>query len=195
MSSYKDEIKAIAEKLATACVTCEMWTPAYHVFKMVFGSITIELLDDGLGLGCAASGVGFKCSEGTKGRLNEATQKGLVTHELGHTFDHNIDGWGYGRTQLSVATILDADGNHVTGKNTQNTFKRTTAGYACDDFPCMQHPIDLDGLGPTPGEDFADMFMNWVHNSFATNSAGQARQHWMTTNMGGWLDKSIRTYL
>jgi len=187
----KDEIKAIANKLVSACNSCASLVPAFEVFNKVFGRTTIELLNDGKGLGCAASAVGFSCSEGTRGKLSAPTQKGLVTHELGHTFDHNIDGWGYGRTRLDRASIIDAFGNHVTGRNAQNTFERTSAGYQCSDFPCMQHPIDLDDLGPTAGEDFADMFMSWVQNSFSNDSAGRARNHWMTTNMGEWLETSM----
>jgi hypothetical protein len=53
------------------------------------------------------------------------------------------------------------------------------------------HPADEDG-GQSPIEEFADMFMNWVYDSFAHDIAGQARFDFMTTNMVDWISSAIR---
>ena len=66
----------------------------------------------------------------------------------------------------------------------------------CDTPPWQYHPMTVNANGEidgdNPWEDFADMFMNYVFNSFANNSAGDARNSWMQDNMGHWLDLANR---
>jgi RHS repeat-associated protein len=189
--TIRQEVSAIALKLATWCTSdaCQGKIAA-DVFRGVFGSMTIELADDDEELGCWA-GAGFTCHELTGGDLADEMQEGLVAHELGHVFDHSINGWGYGRAQLGSATIT-AGGVHVAGYDPgTGGFLRTTLGYRCIDFPCMQHPITLDDQGPTAGEDFADMFMNYTLGGFAEDAAGRARNYWMMTNMATWVNMAF----
>ncbi len=47
-------------------------------------------------------------------------------------------------------------------------------------------------MGNSSGEDFADMFMNWVENSFDTNAASQARYSWMKAHMALFVDKRLQ---
>jgi len=193
ISVIQQEVAVIAAALAGICGETCFGMPDHQVFSQVFGSMTFTLLDNGAtGTGCAAGG-GFECDEGARGRLAEDTQRGLVTHELGHNFDHSIDAWGYGRTMLSQTTIVDANGNYVEGiPFGGGAWARTDAGYRSDWFPDQQHPRRLDNLGQTAGEGFADMFMNWVQNSFANDPAGQARHNWMTVHMAEWVPKAMQ---
>ena len=192
----QQEVAAIASKLTSVCGETCYGMPDHQVFNQVFGSMTFTLSNSGTDIGCAAGG-GFECDKGTGGRLAEDKQRGLITHEIGHNFDHSINGWGYGRKSLAAATITDATGNHVTGYNPAlGTFERTDLGYQSDSFPDQQHPRNLDNLGLTSGEDFADMFMNWVQNSFdysrEANGAGTARYNWMTVHMAEGVPQAMQ---
>jgi RHS repeat-associated protein len=193
VKKIRREVKAIADKLAASC-TLEgcVGMHSFEVFHEIFGPMELAINDDNdMGIGCVA-GAGFSCSEGTAGRLSENSQSGLVTHELGHVFDHSISGWGYARSVLGQSTITDANGNYVEGRPLDGGgWVRTNAGYRSDWFPDQQHPLRLDDAGRERGEDFADMFMNWTHNSFANNPAGQARYAWMNRQMALFVDKAI----
>jgi hypothetical protein len=65
--------------LPVVCPGC-INTPAFLIFKQVFGSTKLELNSTG-GLGCERTGTGFACGAGTKGRLSEFKQQGLIIHE------------------------------------------------------------------------------------------------------------------
>jgi hypothetical protein len=103
---------------------------------------------------------------------------------------------------LTNTPLKDWLGNHVTGRNGTRGFERTELGYqhvvdalgVPRAFPYQQHPLTLDDNGRNVGEDFADMFMNWVQNSFdyspEASGAGYVRYHWMTTNMSEWVSHS-----
>lgn len=57
----------------------------------------------------------------------------------------------------------------------------------------MQHPVRMaDSLASGAGEDFADMYMNWVLAGFAGDLAGLARNAWMDENIPGWLSHVTR---
>jgi len=43
-----------------------------------------------------------------------------------------------------------------------------------------------------PPEEFADLFLNWAHKTFAQNPAGTARYDWMENNMDSWVRVAIQ---
>lgn len=43
----------------------------------------------------------------------------------------------------------------------------------------------------TPGELWADLFMNWTYGSFVNNIKGNYLNNWMSSNMPNWLSKAF----
>ena len=129
----------------------------------------------------------------------------LLVHELGHALQHsrytNDTQGPY--ASLENAQIVDYSGSWVTGKHPEpgGVFERTSLGYLSEQQPDMFHGPRINGQGFTDwnsnedhrarNEDFADMFMNWVYNSFdyspSANGAGIRRYEWMDSNMLGWI--------
>ncbi len=186
------EAAAIAVTLQSFCGEYCYGMTSYQVFQAVFGNRTINLNQDGLGAGCEV----LNCSQGTGGWLGtSADAQGLIIHEFGHIFDHTITGqWGYGRNVLGSTTIYTESGIYVEGIPAGGgAWTRTDDGYRCDTHPCQQHP--LSDNGNSPGEDFADMFMNLVldysgiysNGGFAPDRFGQARYDWMHSYMTIWV--------
>ena len=132
---------------------------------------------------------------------SDADAPGLIIHEFGHIFDHNITGdFGYGRNVLGSTTIYDEFGRYVEGIPVGGgAWARTNDGYGGITFPYQQHPLNEPG-GANSWEDFADMFMNLVldysgiysDGGFAANPAGQARYDWMSSYMAIWVPWSIQ---
>jgi hypothetical protein len=105
--------------------------------------------------------------------------------------------------QLAKASnvIVDDDGEVVSGLD-NDTYLRTDMGYqTCPGGKGCQfeeHPtsIDTNAVPPAdpnnPYEDVADMFLNWVYDSFdysdPANGAGTARYEWWDSRMADWID-------
>jgi hypothetical protein len=62
--------------------------------------------------------------------------------------------------------------------------RMTDEAYGMRPRPYQQNEAGTDG------EEFADMFLNWVQGSFADNDAGRARMAWMNEHM--WGDTTLR---
>jgi hypothetical protein len=119
----------------------------------------------------------------------------LIVHELGHSFEKHIwtknGGKYYGTNNpiqlLADDGIYDVIGNLITGKgNRNNDMNAPDNGYYSDDIPDQYHArgkVD----GDDGNEDWADMFMNWVYDSFYPNPAGDALYNWINVNMAEWL--------
>jgi hypothetical protein len=121
-------------------------------------------------------------------RASAASIMRNVAHELGHVLDVRT---GLGGSGSMWTTIKDAEGKYVTGINNEGNWIRTDYGYRSDWYPDQMHPANEIG-GQSTIEEFADMFMNWVYDSFAQDAAGQARFDFMTTNMADWISSAIR---
>lgn len=93
-------------------------------------------------------------------------------------------------------------GNFVTGyDDITNTYKRNGGseyGYKGDDYYYSSggytyitgyqwHSENMEG-GNSNDEEWADIFQNWVFNSFANNNAGSAINDWVNTYMPKWLE-------
>lgn len=187
------EAAAIALTLLELCGGYCSGRTSYQIFNQVFGNRTINLSQDGSGAGCEV----LNCSQGTGGWLGtDHDAQGLVIHEFGHIFDHRISGqWGYGRNVLGGTTIHTEIGRYVEGiPDGGGAWERRNDGYRGDDYPYQQHPLSVDG-GDTAGEDFADMFMNFVldysgiynDGGFAPDQFGRARYAWMSSYMPTWV--------
>jgi RHS repeat-associated protein len=144
------------------------------------------------GFNCWGRTIGHELTIYSDAKVSSTAYNRFLTHEIGHIFDNRI-GPGYGSDELVKATFSYADGTFASGVNpATGIWLRTNAGYSCNDYPCQQHPVNTDG-GQDPLEDFADMFLNWVYNSFDYstdangNGAGQARYNWVTDHMSEWL--------
>ncbi len=122
----------------------------------------------------------------------------LVAHELGHSFErfmHAADGYVYAGTDNPVQLIgqdgiYDVTGTLVTGLGQRYGAYQDAPfnGYMCNSYvgECQYHSKDVPGWD-NPNEDWADMFMNWVFNSFSSKPAGNALYDWIESNMVDWL--------
>jgi hypothetical protein len=159
-------------------------------FSKVYGKTTITW-NDQAGDGCGAGANSFSCNRDTI-----LTAK-LVAHELGHVFSWEYGGNPY--TDLGNAALQDDEGKWITGKHTEpgGVFERTELGYKSGGPPDMYHgpddwedDWDSNENNVARNEDYADMFMNWVFDSFdysGASGAGQYRYDWMTTNVAEYV--------
>jgi hypothetical protein len=162
----------------------------WEAFKKAYGHVKFTKSSEAGNL-CLGGTGSVSCFSGT-----DLTSR-LLTHELGHAFSwaHGTD--PYGRLEDEDAQIVDDRGNWVTGKHTGGDFERTILGYKSGGEPDMYHgPEDwtdwnsnADNLARN--EDYADMFMNWVYDSFDYRAnaynAGTYRYEWMTTNVAEFV--------
>ena len=153
---------------------------AVDIFRRVYGPLSFILDTDGSGLWSCASTGNVTCTNAV-GRITG----GLIAHELGHEFrrrllSHGIDAY----VVLGGDTILDADGNYVSGVH-NGEWDRDFAGYRGGYAPYVYHGREFDDWNSV-NEDFADMFMNWVYGSFSDDPAGLARNTWMVDYMQAW---------
>lgn len=157
---------------------------AAHAFSSAMGEVTATFAGDGNGCN-AGGGNGFVCGTGTAGDPR------LFTHEFGHTFAQEHGNQPY--YALDGTQIVDQYGSWVFGTHPGGSYERTTLGYAGEQDPYMYHgPVywgdwnsNTDNIARN--EDYADMFMNWVYNSFDSSGgllgAGNQRYAWMTVNI------------
>jgi hypothetical protein len=89
--------------------------------------------------------------------------------------------------ELGASTILDANGNWVEGINSKGAWERRSEGYISAYAPDVYHGQEYSDWNSV-GEDFADMYMNWIFDTFSADLAGAARYTWMETHMASWLD-------
>jgi RHS repeat-associated protein len=156
-------------------------------FREVMGDVQIRS-DDNVGNYCEVGNSGITCHSGTTGKIGDYGFAGTIIHEYGHILDDRLG--GAGTNLMNDNGIYDKYGNWVSGIKADGTYERTGTGYRCPNSPCMMHSLDWLPDGPTPFEEFADMWMNYVQNSFASNinliqnSAGEARYQFMQQNLG-----------
>jgi hypothetical protein len=116
-----------------------------------------------------------------------------MIHEFGHRLNNSAN---QGLTTLlndPANAVYDEGGNFVTG-NQGNGYNRggnrnaPFNGYRSDMPACPYqcHPRWMDG-GNSANEEWADMFMNFIGDTFAGNSAGTALVNWTTTNLAGFI--------
>ncbi len=157
---------------------------AAQAFSSAMGEVTATFAGDGNGCN-AGGGNGFVCGTGA------ASDPRLFTHEFGHTFAQEYGNRPY--FALDDTQLIDQDGNWVFGTHPGGSYERTLLGYQGDAPPYMYHgrrnwtDWDSNVNNVARNEDYADMFMNWVYNSFDSSGgllgAGNQRYDWMTVNI------------
>ncbi len=215
INEIKIEVKQIASKLESAygSYCSNIYYSSYvncrelgssDLFHTVFGDLTIEYDPnhptrpcDSMTPGKIICGSLAEQIYGCGTFLGpEPLAQGLhqITHEFGHQFDRAIN--GLGRETLGSSAIRTPSGDYVSGVINGN-YRRTTAGYAHGgNMPGVSHIIDNNNTGCNGGsacEDFADMFMNWIWNSFDNHnrSFGDARYYWNDLRMGPWIALAV----
>jgi RHS repeat-associated protein len=169
-------------------------------FNSVFGG-TIFKRDTNLG-----SFGGQWNKDGTIHLNPKLMDKYVIVHEFGHVLQSLVYEIDYDNSPANQLTkkanaIKDDRGLVVSGVDDGN-YSRTDLGYQSCPYgkACRfeEHPTSIDKnaeppVNPNnPGEDVADMFMNWVYDSFDYGSeaygAGFARYEWWNSRMPSWLD-------
>ncbi len=119
-----------------------------------------------------------------------------VIHEFGHVFDTVF--YDLPSRVLEAITWRDENGVFVMGKENGQYNRQSLIGYslqcASTSTACSteQHPRDLStaNSGNNGGEEFADLFLNYVNGTFDNTAAGRARLNW-TSNIINILLSSI----
>ena len=117
-----------------------------------------------------------------------------MIHELGHRINNAAN---QGLTNLlndPSHTVFDMHNKFVTG-NRGNGYDRGGGnaaplnGYITDRPACPYqcHPRWMEPNGNSANEEWADMFMNFIGDTFANNSAGSALYNWTTTNLASFI--------
>jgi hypothetical protein len=198
-----DEVGAVAAALLDACSVCA-GMHADAVFNLVFGPILFTMNNTSgyfwSGDNVTRDGRTWANVNGTAwrhaGNMSNLVYQGVVSHELGHVFSR-LSGHRP-RDAVRNATILDENGDFVTGTNSAGTYQRGSRGYKSLDYPDVQ---DFPRGGKYPvgavdySEDHADMFLNYTRNSFSSDraGAGRARYNFMQTFVGLWVDVKVAT--
>ncbi len=165
-----------------------------QAFSQVFGTITFRRLNAGENCGQGCWGQFHSASEiyihstyiNNAGRqadvdiTNNIAGTKFIVHEIGHVFDHNVG--LAARNELALAQ-RDIPNFPDRGGNTAAPY-----GFA-GVFPGWQQSSDNSA-----GEEFADQFVGWTYNTWATNDdssltvEGQARSGFMNTHMALWIN-------
>jgi hypothetical protein len=120
-----------------------------------------------------------------------------VAHELGHAFNYALvpnqtePNYNHGQGVIDLAQKgVRANGALISGATSSTSWlgnytRGNFEGYQSSSPPHIQNPR------ATASEDFADMFSNYVHNSFAVGNAGQARYDFMANHMSSWIALAV----
>ena len=151
----------------------EPWTAFHKKHGDVEISISASTEE---GWGCERAGYGVACYNAT-GKLNPR----VLAHEFGHVFNAEMVNNGQGDPYHDLKTST------IEGVYEQDAaWHRNFNGYRSAFQPDVYHGMEFDDWDSN-GEDLADMYMNWVFNTFSTDSAGIARYNWMDDHMKVWL--------
>ena len=122
-----------------------------------------------------------------------------TAHELGHAFNNALSpnqtepDYKHGQGLIDLAQEgVSVNGELISGAVDPNSwlgdYKVDFRGYQSKSTPYVQNQ-EL-----TASEDFANMFSNYVHNSFAVDDFGQKRYDFMDNHMNNWLALVPRLY-
>ncbi len=107
-----------------------------------------------------------------------------IFHEMGHVIENDILG-GKPSADLASNTYNDSNGNFVMGIRDGSYDRQTYLGYgpgcaANDPWNYEQHPRSWEPDGNTGGEEFADMYLNYVAGTIDIGSTpGITRYNFM----------------
>jgi hypothetical protein len=181
-------VRIVGEKLVETRGTGES---AGEAFRNVFNGYTFTLdstkegkTDDGKPYFCERfAGSGTKCY---KNSINNITSR-LIVHEIAHVFNATIGNNGYTTPYSDLGNegiFANVDGENVLVAGFQGgIYQRTSLGY--------RGPQYQEDRYASPGEDFADTFMNWVYGTFSSDVYGGARNGWIQGHISTWMDHAI----
>ncbi|NLF43867.1 MAG: hypothetical protein GX587_14330 [Bacteroidales bacterium] len=215
ISLIHSEIETIASELGRH----SKYHNKYEVFTLIYGRMVFNRASNENGKWyCEAVGLGVTCYMGNQTKLVTPDKARVFAHELGHVFNNKIvsklkseyinlgiseeDAKKYSEKfspygDLSCSTIRDRDWNWVSGVRGKEGWVRGFEGYKSSVNPDVNHGTDWKDLDKNeewkkPPEEFADLFLNWAHKTFAQNPAGTARYDWMENNMDSWVRVAIQ---
>ncbi len=160
---------------------------AKQAFYRTYGNITFVRKSPGTVDGWGWSQVGSRGeiwidAVGNTGYWKYGRQN--TAHELGHGLAQ-LTGWDRARGNYNAYADIASAQIAVDGEVLRMGFQRQSwRGYQLVQgrtWPWQQNTAS------TPNEEFADMFLGWVYNGFASDSFGAARYNWMATNMAEWI--------
>lgn len=188
----KDKLAALTGAVVVAGALAKAsGLSAADTFVGVFGNLILTVTD---GSGNKWSGERSANPSGISFTSGKAgLDPRLMAHELAHVFNAMYVNGRHSNSPYSVlggVTITDSAGNWITGLRydplegveewTRGYDGYPTAPNGMYDDPALYHgPTDWDDANSV-GEEYADMFMNWAFNSFASDPAGAARHSWMS---------------
>jgi RHS repeat-associated protein len=120
-----------------------------------------------------------------------------VAHELGHAFNYALvpnqtePNYNHGQGVIDLAQKgVRVNGALISGATSSTSW---LGNYTRGDFEGYQNssPPHIQNPAYSASEDFADMFSNYVHNSFAVGNAGQARYDFMANHMSSWIALAV----
>ena len=135
------------------------------------------------------------------GIVHPVTGAMWAVHELGHAFNYALNpnttddlSYGQGIIDLAVEGVW-VDGERIAGNRTtsyanDNEYVRTGDGYRPGLYSVNGGPYQQNAANAV-GEDYADMFMNWAFNSFASDVYGQARYRFMDDHISAWINLAV----
>ncbi len=183
----------IWESAEGICTLCAL-NGKGEVFRAIIGNWAIKRVDENPPWGADTDG-GTKTIQyyNVMFDTNALDDYQNPAHEFGHAFDVAAS---YRPRHDLINTQVIAGGERIAG-GTEDF--RTNYGYQFDGkhyFPWQQHGLNFPpppvGLPLGGGEDFADMFMNWLGSTFTRDTYGTARFNWINTNMPDWIALAVK---
>jgi RHS repeat-associated protein len=137
-------------------------------------------------IGSDNSLVSNSCETKKEGKVscNNSVTVPTLIHEFGHVFEnYNIQ---FKKKASDLDPVMLPDGEYMDWNKNGKYWERSTAGFICSDFRCLEHPTFLDKNqtdGYAKTEQFADLYMNFVldglgdkNHGFTNDIYGNARR-------------------
>jgi RHS repeat-associated protein len=215
-ASVYDGVKTVASSMARVLRSLGQHYQVDDVFRRVFGTVRfymsatetwVDANNDGImGRGefyyCGRDpGKGVKCFKESRGDISPR----LIAHELGHVFNATVVNRRsaglipsslsspYNELEFDKIFAFVEDSSSPSGISSRQIAGNTAEGYLRTRYGYRSEPGFQQNTSPVPGEDFADMFMNWSfgRSSFSSDHAGLVRYSWMERNMRVWLSTML----
>ncbi|HBI37103.1 MAG TPA: hypothetical protein DDY71_05610 [Spirochaetia bacterium] len=186
---WNDNDKSIIQEaiydIAIAFAQITTLTPV-TIYNSVFGNLTFKLSG-------SLKYYGFVEDKNFISFKPNKITKYIVVHEMGHLFYLRIP---QPIEILSKTGIYSPSNKFLTGLHPYGYYYRNNGksapknGYVSDWYidGYQLHPVTLPD-GNNVDEDWADLFRNWVYNSFVENEAGITLYNWVNDHMTLWLNE------
>ena len=153
-------------------------TSGYGTFQSRFGEINVS--KDASRDNCETVQSTITCG-------SVALYKNAFLHEFGHVLQNQILVLHPDRSAGDLDSYPNSTGKLI--DDCGGYWCRTTLGFQCEDWRCLEHPQSLDSNqtdGNAKNEQWADLFMNWIlddtddpFHGFTNDPNGNARRKFM----------------